>query len=135
MVLPEFNEIGYLPRGIHRCQMDEVLERFGAGSEEREIEAAALADFTSWARAAGVARLIVDGSFVTDKVSPLDVDVAILPGPGYPRKELPAESRDSRWPFLDIKIAKDEDDLAQWAQLDFGLDRRLIPRGVVEIEL
>lgn len=134
-MLPAFNEIGYLPRGIHLCQLDEVLERFGVGSAQRESEAAELIGFVEWARAAGVARLIVDGSFVTDKDSPNDLDIAILPGTDYPRQQLPVEREDSRWPYLDVQIANDEADLRQWAESDFGLDRKLIPRGVVEIAL
>jgi len=134
-MLPDFNEIGYLPRGTYCCSLEEVLERFGVGSDERETLAVALTEFVEWARAAGVARLIVDGSFVTDRISPKDVDVAILRGPDYPRNEMPVVPDDSNWPFLDVKVAENEEDMNHWERFDFGLDRKLIPRGIVEIVL
>jgi hypothetical protein len=30
MALPEFNEAGDLPRGVHRATLDEVVRRFGS---------------------------------------------------------------------------------------------------------
>jgi len=134
-MLPELTEIGYLPRGIHLCRLDEAVQRFGVGSEERETGAAELSSLVKWARAAGVARLLVDGSFVTDKTNPNDVDVVILRGADYPREELPVDEADKRWPCLHVQIAEDADDFLKWADVDFGMDRRLVHRGVVEIVL
>jgi hypothetical protein len=37
-MLPPFDQYGLLPPGIHRCTVDELVERFGTGSEERVVE-------------------------------------------------------------------------------------------------
>jgi hypothetical protein len=68
-MLPAFDEFGNLPQGIHRATIEEVVQRFGAGSPEREVEEQELLLFTGWARRAGVRRLVVNGSFVTAKTA------------------------------------------------------------------
>ena len=134
-MLPPFDVNGNLPPGIHPCSLEEVVSRFGRGSPERQAETAELCEFVQWAREAGVTRLIVDGSYVTDKISPNDVDVVILPGPDYPRQQQPALALALSWPFLHVQIADDEMDLRQWAVVDFGTDRNHNPRGLLEIIL
>src|SRR3954453_20655425 len=39
------------------------------------------------------------------------------------------------WPFLQILVAADEDDLEAWATRDFGTDRQQRPKGVLEVLL
>jgi hypothetical protein len=134
-MLPEFNDNGYLPAGIHVCDVEEVAVRFGAGSPEREIETKELLEFIEWSRRAGVQRLIINGSYVTATQSPNDVDIVILPGEGYPRAEPPYSEQNAVWPFLQIVVAVDEADLMNWAMKDFGTDRELIEKGVVEVLL
>jgi hypothetical protein len=134
-MLPEFDEDGNLPPGVYKCSLQEVEARFGQGSPERHVETAELADFVSWARQAGVTRLLVDGSYVTSKVSPNDVDVVILPGAGYPQLAGPVSAVVNRWPFVHVMVAADEADLEQWARVDFGIDRQERHRGIVEIDL
>jgi hypothetical protein len=106
-----------------------VVQRFGAGSSERDVEGRELVQFIEWARRAGVRRLVLDGSFVTAKVEPNDVDLVILPGPDYPRDQPPANAEEVLWPFLHILVAADDDDLGQWILQDFGTDRDLRPKG------
>jgi hypothetical protein len=134
-LLPSFNELGYLPGGIHLCELEEVIERFGVGSPEREVETQELIDFVAWARRAGIERLIVNGSFVTAKIAPNDVDMVVLPGVNYPARELPYSQQEARWPFLQIFIAIDDADLNSWSLRDFGTDRNRMVKGVVEIKL
>src|SRR5262245_47505294 len=87
-MLPPFDDYGNLPAGIHRCTVEERAPRFGSGSEERITEISELLHFIEAAKRAGVRRLLVNGSFVTGKLAPNDVDVVFLPGPGYPRQGL-----------------------------------------------
>jgi hydroxymethylpyrimidine/phosphomethylpyrimidine kinase len=86
-MLPAFDEHGNLPAGIHPCSVEELISRFGSGSPERAVEIAELTEFIAWAKNAGVARVIVNGSFVTAREAPNDVDVIILPGVDYPRDQ------------------------------------------------
>jgi hypothetical protein len=134
-MLPDFDEHGYLPFGIHSCPIDELVARFGSGSSEREIEIQELIQFIDWAKRAGVRRLIVNGSFVTEKESPNDVDIVILPGADYPRDQRPIGEQEMLWPYLQIFVADDDADLVTWAIQDFGTDRQDQRKGVVEVIL
>ena len=132
-MLPPFDDYGNLPPGIHPATIDEVIERFGTGSPEREVEAAELADFVKSAVRIGVRRIIVNGSFTTGKLVPNDVDLIILPAEdAYDKIEM---STELSWPFLQIIIAADDADLERWAIEDFGTDRRRRAKGVVEVVL
>ncbi|HEX3150746.1 MAG TPA: hypothetical protein VHR66_21895 [Gemmataceae bacterium] len=134
-MLPAFDDYGNLPPGIHRCSEADLAMRFGEGSEEREAEIAELIQFIDAARNSGVRRLLVNGSFVTGKLAPNDVDVVILPGPEYPRGEVKLDDEELIWPFLQIIVAADDEDFEAWATQQFATDRRKRPKGVVEVEL
>jgi hypothetical protein len=134
-MLPAFDEFGNLPQGIHRCSSEEVATRFGGGSEERRAEISELLEFIEAARSAGVRRLLVNGSFVTEKPAPNDVDVVILPGEGYPRLGQKLEDDELSWPFLQVIVAADDADFEAWAIRQFGTDRNSRAKGVVEVML
>ena len=134
-MLPEFSAQGVLPVGLHVCSETELADRFGEGSPEREVEIIELRRFIAWCRRTGVRRLLVNGSFVTIKVAPIDVDVVILPKPDVTASELPPKSEDLVWPFLQVQVAVDENDFNLWASVDFAIDHRGVPKGAVEIEL
>src|SRR5207244_3113512 len=134
-VLPGFDENGNLPKGIHRCTLEELAIRFGHGSSEREVETAELGEFVTWARQAGIARLLVDGSFVTAKDAPNDMDLVILPGADRPDQGEAALNLAARWPFLHIQVAVNEADLQQWSEKDFGTDWSGNVRGIVAVVL
>ena len=85
------------------------------------MESRELIDFITWAKANGIRRIIVNGSYVTGKLSPNDVDVIVLPGAGaQPTSE---RSHEIQWPFLQVIYAADDADLKRWALEDFGTDR------------
>jgi hypothetical protein len=65
-MIPPFDEHGYLPPGIHPATLDEVEARFGCESELRRVQMESLRWLVDLARRAGVARLIVNGSFATE---------------------------------------------------------------------
>jgi hypothetical protein len=134
-VLPAFDENGYLPPRIHRCDVGVIVERFGSGSPERAVQTQELLEFIEWARRAGIQRLLINGSYVTAKLVPNDVDIVVLPSSDYPRDEKSCTEEESRWPFLEIVIAADDDDFETWALADFGTDRTQLPKGVVEVIL
>lgn len=134
-MLPSFDNFGNLPPGIHPCSVAELVARFGSGSEEREAEIHELLHFIEAAQTAGVRRLMVNGSFVTGKSAPNDVDVVFLPGPDYPRQGQRLDGDELVWPFLQIIVAADDPDFEAWAARQFATDRRQRPKGVVEVIL
>ncbi len=76
MPLPEFRSDGWLPGGHHPATWDEIAARFGSAPGSRR--AAVLSDLLQWraaVRAKGMGgRLILDGSFISDKAAPGDFD-------------------------------------------------------------
>jgi hypothetical protein len=94
-----------------------------------------LSRFIECARDVGAKRLIINGSFVTDKPSPNDLDIVVLPGAPYPTDPPVFDEAETRWPFLHIHVAADEEDMHDWISKDFGLDRYNHLKGVVEVIL
>jgi hypothetical protein len=78
---------------------------------------------------------LANGSFVTGKLSPNDVDVVILPGPDYPKNGVMLDADELVWPFLQIIVAADDEDFEAWATKQFATDRKKRPKGVVEVML
>src|SRR5262245_4370530 len=81
MAIPDLDADGFLPAGVHDCSVDEIKDRFAQfqGSDRRFRLFEKLESFMNDARATGfVAELIVDGSFVTAKPAPSDVDLVVV---------------------------------------------------------
>jgi hypothetical protein len=75
--IPRFRADGYLPEGVHQATEPEVLFQFGAGSRRRRTMVLRLRQWLELARAVGAPQFLVDGSFVTAKVDPGDIDAVI----------------------------------------------------------
>lgn len=73
-MIPQFNAAGLLPQGVHPATLEEVLERFG-GNERRDQLLTGLIEALRLLRAAGCRRVYINGSFVTSKERPNDIDV------------------------------------------------------------
>jgi hypothetical protein len=76
--IPPFRPDGYLPEGIHLCTEAEATFRFGTQSRRRRRLIVRLRRWIELARAIGALRLLVDGSFVTAKAEPDDVDAVLF---------------------------------------------------------
>lgn len=72
-MIPEFNEDGNLPPGIHHAGWDEIAARFGSTPYRRELLQGLRAALAMLARA-GCREAYLDGSFVTAAVAPGDYD-------------------------------------------------------------
>jgi len=73
-VLPPFDpETGRLPEGEHETDLTEVVERFGWNHRRRQL-LDGLADALDLLAAAGCRRVWLNGSFVTAKEEPGDLD-------------------------------------------------------------
>ncbi len=83
-----------MPAGLHRATIDEVLERFGSGSPQREAVAARLLRTYRAARETNLLeRFIVFGSFVTAKADPNDVDIILVMRDDFVLEDCVEESR------------------------------------------
>lgn len=86
MPIPNLNEHGFLPEGVHDCSEGEVEKRFGQfqHSDCRCRLFERLTEFLRQAKASGLVKaVIIDGSFVTDKDEPNDIDVIVVLRPGH----------------------------------------------------
>lgn len=73
-MIPEFNEEGNLPHGIHEASMDEVETRFGYNAK-RQWLLEGLRVLIVDLKKSGCSRIFLDGSFVTKKDVPGDYDL------------------------------------------------------------
>lgn len=90
MALPEFTPNGLLTEGIHKANLDEIRERFCSYGdiERRELLFKSLYSYIQEIRKHKVDFYIcIDGSYVTQKESPGDLDVLILYDFEYDNKE------------------------------------------------
>ena len=133
-MIPDFNDDGYLPSGVHRATIEEVLKRFGTGSEQRESQGQSLEWLIPLGQRAGIIKVLINGSFVTDRLEPNDVDCLLLQGPHYRASSPEAAELRAGLPFLEMKIVALAD-YDFFARIIFATDRDGIPKGVVEVEL
>jgi hypothetical protein len=86
MPIPALNANGILPTGLFDCTWPELQERFGVfrGSDHRVRLFTRLEELASAMRASALFEaLVVDGSFVTAKLAPNDVDLVAVLRPGH----------------------------------------------------
>jgi len=75
MTIPPFQASGALPPGDHEATLGEIEERFCLNYRRRKIYQG-LTYVAGELVSHNVSKIWVDGSFVTEKVNPRDVDVA-----------------------------------------------------------
>jgi hypothetical protein len=131
-MIPEFDDQGYLPPGIHAATLDELAERFGSESELRQVEMESIRWLVDLARRAGALRIVINGSYVTDVHEPNDVDCALLIGSDYPLAKAADEELQDGLPFIQA-VFLTQDAFEYHVAIIYGTDRDLVPKGVVEI--
>ena len=80
MALPAFRDDGWLPEGHHSTNWEEIISVFGGGADSQRAHV--LNNLLVWRDAvkqAGLSGLLVlDGSFISDKVNPGDFDAIFV---------------------------------------------------------
>jgi aspartyl/asparaginyl-tRNA synthetase len=78
-MIPDFNENGYLPPGIHEATMEDFRIRFVDDVEESITRCKVFAGYTDYCRDMLALDILIkqwlDGSFTTRKIDPNDMDV------------------------------------------------------------
>src|SRR5262245_58052290 len=103
-MIPEFDNRGYLPAAVHRATLEDVAGLFRHASELRRVEMQSLRWLVDLARRAGVSRLVVNGSFVTNIDEPNDVDCVLLVGPEFPRDATAEAELCAGLPFIEMQL-------------------------------
>ena len=74
MKIPALNDKGELPPGEHAVTLSTVQRRFGRSTARRKALMEGLEQAAENLGKAGVDRIWIDGSFITDKEEPNDID-------------------------------------------------------------
>ena len=80
----------------------------------------------------GVQRIVVNGSFVTDKPEPNDVDCVLLIGPGFSHDVGAEAEMLAGVPFINMELV-DPVAFQHFTERTFASDRNLVPKGMVVI--
>lgn len=131
-MIPPFDADGFLPPGVHPATLDEIRVRFGGPSEIRRVQMESVTWMIDLARRAGVQRIVLNGSFVTDIIEPNDVDCVLLIKPNAPSDATARAELDSGLPFLDIALV-DDSDFDFFVNRYFSQDRSYRAKGMIEV--
>jgi uncharacterized protein DUF6932 len=142
MPIPPFRDDGNLPTGLHVAEVDEIRLRFGESSNQRRALMERVSLWVELARAIGAKRLLLDGSFVTRKVSPNDVDAVMLLPADFQQRLSAADPM--AWEIYDsvrygpeeLIAAYNERDWIYWANFfEHVRESAGVRRGLVEVLL
>ncbi len=143
LAIPKFRLDGYLPDGLYLASESETIFRFGSSNRRRKLLTLRLRRWIDLTRLIGGKRLLVDGSFITAKTEPHDIDSVILLPPNFQYQieqgfEAALELEDmilTRRPE-EIFAAEDDTDWNEWVAF-FSLTREADGRhkGLVEVKL
>ncbi len=131
-MIPPVNESGFLPPGVHPATLAEIEARFGRESELRRVQMESVRWMVDLAVRAGVRRIVLNGSFVTDIMEPNDVDCLLLIGPGFPTDAAAEAELETGLPFLEMKLLGPAD-FDDYVNVTFGTDRMGVPKGMIEV--
>ena len=142
-MIPDFRPDGYLPEGIHDASEADVTFRFGLSTTRRRRQIFRLRRWLQLAPATRARRFLLDGSFVTDKAEPNDIDAVVLIADDFGQQV--ASGLDSAIEFEtmllsrnpeEVFAAEDVHDWNDWVEF-FSRTREPDGRrkGLVEVEL
>ena len=144
-VLPDLNDDGELPPGVHLVDWQEFRNRFGGGSPRRVWLSGRLRKLLEFAAMDGkLRRVFIWGSFVTAKPAPKDLDILLIMDKSF---EVEQASVPAQALFDSVKAKLLFESDVFWAResigkelIDLWLDtyqtsRSFRKRGIVELEL
>jgi hypothetical protein len=144
-VIPEFDERGCLPPGEHAATWDELTERFGGNSVRQKL-LEGLARVIPLLQHADCSRLWLNGSFITTKEEPADIDACydrcdisrldlrLYPVHGLQRREQKRDFGCEVFPAEAI-AELDSSGLPCSFRNFFQKDRNESPKGIIELSL
>jgi hypothetical protein len=141
--IPSFRPDGYLPEGMFLATEAEVTFRFGSANRIRRRLILRVRRWIELAREVRAPRFFIDGSFITAKLEPNDVDAVVFLPADFEQQL--ADGVDAACEFEgmlltrrpeEIFAAEDEVDWNEWIEF-FSRTREADGRrkGLVEIEL
>ena len=131
-MIPPFDNSGCLPPGLQGAALAEVEARFGSQSEIRRVQMESVRRMVDLAVRAGVQRIVLNGSVVTDIMDPNDVDCVLLIGRGFPADPVAGAELNAGLPFIDIALVG-QADFDEFVRAVFSADRFGAPKGMIEL--
>jgi hypothetical protein len=133
-MIPPFDDSGLLPPGLHPAALAEIAGRFGTSSPLRQAQMQSLRGMIALAVRAGVRRIALNGSFVTDLPEPGRVDCVLLVAPGFPIDPTAGRELREGLPFLQASLV-DQEVFDYLLNHFFSFDRAQRPKGLIEVAL
>lgn len=134
MPLPSPGPDGLLPPGIHLATLDEVMAAFPALTPQRQSLNNALSQCVAIVKRLHLAdKIALDGSYVSEKPDPEDVDIVVLTPGVYQlagEQQFAAEGVDTH--LLDIQFAHDVAAYQGWLTF-FSTTRSNRQKGVISL--
>jgi Family of unknown function (DUF6932) len=131
-LIPPFEDSGYLPAGVHPGTLEEIEARLGRESELRRAQMDSIRWMIDLAARAGVLRIVLNGSFVTDIMEPNDVDCVLLVDHRSVADRAALRELREGLPFLDIAIVRARA-FDEYVLSIFATDRTGTPKGLIEV--
>ncbi len=139
-MIPQFNQDGYLPMGIHKATQNEIKIRFGIGSNQRIMLFKRLVKLLKLLKnqSKHIQLFLLNGSFVYNKDSPKDLDCILVLKKDFdyssPESQL---LRQAKKVFHTHLFTFDEDDEPGYKRIleFFCYDREGNPKGILEVLL
>lgn len=142
-MIPNFNEYGLLPKGIHKATLEEIEQKFGSSSAKRKelfIGFLKLVQLLCKHKRS-IKSFLLNGSFVSDKESPRDYDCILVVKKDFNFDSPEAEKiiKDAKKLFYAHNFTfMEEEDLDRYHRLIkwFGHEKYTKrPKGLVEVIL
>jgi len=139
-MVPEFNKYGNLPAGIYKSSLTCIKKRFGLNSKKR---ISLFKDFQNFLELitpfkTNIKRLILNGSFVTSKESPGDIDCIIIIENNFRfTPDIVEKLCDSKKLYNIHLFMFEEKNIESYRDIlnFFSKDRDLKPKGIIEVIL
>ena len=137
-MIPEFNNYGNLPAGIYKSSISSIEKIFGENSEKRILLFNNFRKFLKllFPFKKKIKRLILDGSFVTSKESPGDIDcIMIIENNFRFTPEIVKKLCDSKKLYNIHLFMFEEKNIESYRKIlnFFSKDRDLKPKGIIEV--
>jgi len=142
-MIPQFRSDGYLPEGLFLASEAEITFRFGTLNAHRSRLVLRLRRWIQLSRQVKAKRLFIDGSFVTAKEQPNDIDAAVWLPDDFADQIASHSEAAMELEFMllsrrpeEIFGAEDDADWNEWVEF-FSRTREHDGRrkGLVEVEL
>jgi hypothetical protein len=137
-MIPQFRVNGYLPPGIHKATLREFEKRFCEQTAERRELFVKFGNLLSLLEKHKnmILHIIIDGSFVTLKPNPGDMDIILILAKDFDFESPEALRLQRAKAVFNIHLVplleEMQSEIRSWTDF-FGHDRERRPRGLVEV--